>query len=261
MKIAVYSLLLICIVMLASCKDNNSNIVGVKSTGFPPIGTIPFNNWSSIDNVLRISSGTFIGTGLADYSSVANAWFYDASSGGLYAVDYVKLNNQTLSQAGTTRPNYYNPDDLSYIRSGYTSSWDIRINGNDYNLTQSMPSIPNDVSIAPMDSISKASGATISWTTPANIDTVLISFQYNSSLTAFYDTNSTDYGFIKGVYVAKDDNGTVTFSSSDMNNFPVNTYAELTISWGRMSISTGITNKNTVLVSTYSYSIPIKIIQ
>ena len=251
--------LLILGVALLSCSDQPTVNPPTNILKNSPLGDLPFNDWEDIDNVLRLSSGQSVGINIGSTNSVANAWFFDrANYYEFIPVSDVSVDGVSLPNASTTKPNYYNPDDFSYRAPETSVRWDVRINSNTYTMYQQIPAFP-PINISPMSNLNKSAGLTVTWTPQLGLDSVIARISYNQSMTEYYDSTATLYGRRKDAVITEDDDGSIIFSPSSLSDLPPSGKAELIVTWFKFDISTVITGKNTLLVSSFSYSIPLEI--
>ena len=82
-----------------------------------------------------------------------------------------------------------------------------------------------------MDTIDISTDVTISWTISGQNDTVVAEFIYDPALTELYDSSvSVSHAYVQYPVVSKDDDGSVTFTSSSMSAFPSSGKAEIQLS-------------------------------
>jgi len=255
--------------VLVSCGQDENPVAPRPGAGF--LFGVAGVDLDGIDNMLRVTTykGYIVDRyNFADTSS--ENWSFGAAlflyfNGVAYAVDDLRLGSTRLRPPSNSLfPIYYGPEEdkynVEYIPPSGSYSWHVKVNQQQYDLSYDMPAHPSNLSISPMDTIDVSRDVTVTWTASGHTDTLIAEFIYDPALTELYDSSvSVSHKYVQYPVVSKDDDGSVTFTSSSLSAFPSSGTADLQLSWIKHTVSDIIPGKKTLLLSIYQVSMPVVI--
>ncbi len=208
----------------------------------------------SVDNVLRVSTNVTV---MSSWRNISETSVSESSSaraiftrnGISYAVDKVVVNSSELLRLYSVCSGYDEPDDFAFQAPGSEVTWNVQNGIETFDLSTIMPPLVENLNVISMDTVSVSEGLTVTWSTTGDYE-VFGWFAYNPSLTTYFDTTIVPpEDSMWQILIDTTNNGSLTFSSSDLHGFPEEGMAELSVYFVKKEYDYSIRENRTLLLT------------